>query len=391
MIIAADTAIPYLEEAFAEFGRLRLFTARDLKPEHIRDADVLIVRSVTPVDAALLDGSSVRFVAAASAGVDHVDQAYLKARGIRFSYAAGCNADSVSEYVVTALHVIAARRDWTLKNKSLAVIGVGNVGSRVARKARALGMEVLLCDPPLRDATGDANYVPFEEAIRADILTFHVPLAARGPYPTWHLVDRKILDRLSPRQFLINTSRGAVIDNAELKSALANCRIAGAVLDVWEGEPHFDDSLLELVDIGTPHIAGTAIDGKIRATEMTRDAVCNFFGIRPSSDLSAFYPELRTLRPRASAEGQEHILSVLLQAFDIRKEDENFRSLAGLSPDQAAAAFEQLRTRGPLRPEFRHFAVDLDQRHIDLVDAYAALGFQVKGAAASAPAEGRLA
>jgi len=390
MIIAADTAIPYREEAFAEFGNLRLYSARDLQPEHIRDADALIVRSVTPVNAALLDGSSVQFVAAASAGMDHVDQEYLKARGIRFFYAAGCNADSVSEYVVTALHVVAARRDWALKDKSLAVIGVGHVGSRVARKARALGMEVLLCDPPLRDTTGDANYLPFEEVLDADILTFHVPLAAKSPYPTWHMVDRKILHRLSPRQFLINTSRGAVVDNQELKSALADRRIAGAVLDVWEGEPQFDASLLKLVDIGTPHIAGTAIDGKIRATEMTRDALCDFLGIKSKSELTAFYPQSRTLYPQAATEGQENVLSVLLQAFDMVKADEIFRSLSGLPSDPAAVGFEELRTRGPLRPEFRHFAVDLDQRNIDLVGTYAALGFQVKGAAASAPAERRL-
>lgn len=390
MIIAADAAIPYREEAFAEFGNLRLYSARDLRPEFIRDADALVVRSVTPVNAALLDGSSVRFVAAASAGIDHVDQDYLKARGIRFSYAAGCNADSVSEYIVTALHVIAARRNWSLKNKSIAVIGVGNVGSRVAGKARALGMEVLLCDPPLRDMTGDAAYRPFDEVLDADILTFHVPLATKGLYPTWHLVDRETLERLSPKQFLINTARGAVIDNQELKSALQRGKIAGAALDVWEGEPQFDDALLKLVDIGTPHIAGTAIDGKIRATEMMRDALCDFLGLRPSSDLTSFYPKSATLCPQNELDGQAHVLSVLQQAFDIRKADESFRSLSCLGPDQAAAGFEQLRTRGPLRPEFRHFAVDLNQRHIDLIRTYAALGFKVQAANASAHAERRL-
>jgi len=389
MIIAADAALLYPEEAFAEFGNLRLYSARDLKPEHIRDADAIIVRSVTPVNASLLDGSSVRFVAAASSGIDHIDQAYLKAHGIRFSYAAGCNADSVSEYIITALHVIASRRNWRLKDKSIAVIGVGNVGSRVARKTRALGMQVLLCDPPLRESTGDANYRPFKEVAEADILTFHVPLSSKGPYPTWHMVDGKILKHLSPGQFLINTSRGAVFDNQELKSALSDCRIAGAVLDVWEGEPLFDDSLLKLVDIGTPHIAGTAIDGKIRATEMTHDALCDFLGIKSSIDLTAFYPQQRVLCPQPALDGQENILSVLLQAFDIRNADESLRSLSGLSPDRTAAGFEQLRTRGPLRPEFRHFAVDLDKRHIDLVETYSALGFQVKGAAVSVSAQRR--
>ena len=390
MIIAADAAIPYREEAFAEFGNLRLYSARDLKPEDIRDADALVVRSVTPVNASLLDGSSVRFVAAASAGIDHVDQEYLKARGIRFSYAAGCNADSVSEYVITALHVVASRRGWKLKDKSLAIIGAGNVGSRVARKARALGMEVLLCDPPLREATGDDRYRPFEEALKSDILSFHVPLASKPPYPTWHMVDRKILDRLSPNQFLINTSRGAVLDNQGLKASLLEGRIEGAVLDVWEGEPQFDNVLLKLVDIGTPHIAGTAIDGKIRATEMTRNALCDFIGSGPSSDLTCFYPQSRSLQPQPATEGQENILSVLLQAFDIMGANESFRSLSKLPSDQAAESFERLRTRGPLRPEFRHFAVDLDKLHIDLAGTYEALGFRIKGAETSDPSERRL-
>lgn len=136
MLIAVDWAIPYWDEAFSEIGSIRPFSAADLKPADIRDADALVVRSVTRVDASLLEGSSVRFVAAASAGTDHIDQDYLRSRGIHFSYAAGCNADSVSEYVFTALHVLASRKNWNLKGKSLAVIGVGNVGSRVVKKAR---------------------------------------------------------------------------------------------------------------------------------------------------------------------------------------------------------------------------------------------------------------
>jgi erythronate-4-phosphate dehydrogenase len=382
MIIAADSAIPYREEAFAELGNLRLYSAGNLKSEDIRDAEALAVRSVTPVNASLLDGSSIRFVAAASAGIDHVDQDYLKARGIHFAYAAGCNADSVSEYIFTALYLVASRRNWKLKDKSLAIIGVGNVGSRVARKARALGMEVLLCDPPLRDATGDTAYRSFNEVLAADILTFHVPLQHKGLYPTWHLLDRSILNRLSSKQYLLNTSRGAVVDNQSLKAALQEGRIEGAVLDVWEGEPSFDEALLKLVDIATPHIAGTAIDAKIRATEMARDALCRFLEIRPSCDLTSFYPKSSSLTPAHGIEAQENILSVLLQAFDIRKADVEFRAFTGLSAEQAATAFEKLRTKGPLRPEFRHFAVDLDERQL-------ALGFQIRTEETSDPAERR--
>ncbi len=378
MIIAVDEAIPDWEEAFSELGEIRPYSAKGLKPADIRDADVLVVRTVTSVNASLLEGSSVRFVAAASAGTDHIDQAYLQARGIHFSYAAGCNANSVSEYIVTALHIIASRKGWILKDKSLAVVGVGNVGSRVAQKARALGMKVLLCDPPLRDSTGDAQYQLLDDVLGADILSFHVPLIFKGPYPTWHMVNRRFLDCLSPRQFLINSSRGTVFDSPEVKAALRECRIEGAVLDVWEEEPRIDYSLLELADIGTPHIAGNALDGKIRATEMTRKALCDFLERPPAQPMDPVYPDARVLHPAPETVPQESVLSVLLQAFDIRKDDADLRALESAPPEKAAESFERLRTRHPLRPEFRHFIVDLDKTHINLAEVFAALGFEIR-------------
>ena len=378
MIIAVDEAIPDWEEAFSELGIIRPYSAKGLKPADIQDADILVVRTVTSVSASLLEGSSVRFVAAASAGTDHIDQAYLKTRGIHFSYAAGCNANSVSEYIATALHIIASRKGWNLKDKSLAVVGAGNVGSRIAQKARALGMRVLLCDPPLRDSTGDSQYQLLDDVLGADILSFHVPLIFKGPYPTWHMVNRRFLDCLSPGQLLINSSRGAVFDSREVKAALHEGRIGGAVLDVWEEEPRIDYSLLELADIGTPHIAGNALDGKIRATEMTRKALCDFLERRPAQQMDPVYPEARMLHPAPETGPQESVLSVLLQAFDIRKDDADLRALQSAPPEKAAESFERLRTRHPLRPEFCHFIVDLDKTHINLAQTFAALGFEIR-------------
>jgi erythronate-4-phosphate dehydrogenase len=377
MIIALDRALPYWEEAFSKLGEIRLFAGRDLKPEAIRDADALIARSVTPVRAPLLENSSIRFVAAACAGIDHIDLAYLKKRGVAFAHAAGCNANAVSEYIVTALHVIANRRGWKLKSKSLAVIGVGNVGSRVARKARALGMEVLLCDPPLRDRTGDAQYQSYEDALKADILTFHVPLSRERPYPTWHMMDRRTLDRLSTEQFLINSSRGAVFDNHDLKCALQEGKIAGAVLDVWEGEPRIDYSLLELVDIGTPHLAGTTLDGKIKATEMARDEFCRFYGLKSSGSMDALYPGPQKVHPVNGKSDPLVILSVLQQIYDITQNDAELRALSSLPQERAAENFEHLRTSQVLRPEFPHFIVELEERQKDLADILMGLGFRV--------------
>jgi erythronate-4-phosphate dehydrogenase len=378
MIIAADKEIPYGKEAFSQLGQVRFFSGRDLKPDTLHDVDALIVRTITPVNASLLDGAAVRCIGAASAGTDHVDQPYLKARGIYFSYAAGCNANSVSEYIVTVLHVIAARRGWNLRQKSLAIIGVGNVGSRVERKAEALGMQVCLCDPPLRDLTGDTRYRTLDEVLGADILTFHVPLASDGLYPTWHMLDRKMLDRLSPTQVLINTSRGAVFDGQELKNALQQKRISGAIMDVWDEEPIVDYSLLELADIGTPHIAGGALDGKIRATEMIREDLGRFLGIRSVGLADSVYPEAKSLRPETGASGQEAVQSVLLQAFDILSKDAKLRDLGAVAIEQATAGFERLRTERPLRLEFRHFTVELSPAQRDLADILQALGFQTK-------------
>jgi erythronate-4-phosphate dehydrogenase len=379
MIIAIDRAMPYWEEAFSKLGEIRLFSGSDLKPEVIRDADALIVRSITPVRAPLLDNSSVRFVAAACVGTDRIDLTYLKKRGIAFAYAAGCNANAVSEYIFTALHVIAARRGWKLKSKSLTVIGVGNVGSRVVRKARALGMEVLLCDPPLRDRTGDAQYRSYDDALKADILSFHVPLTREGPYPTWHMLDRRTLDRLSPGQFLINSSRGAVFDNPELKCALQEGKIAGAVLDVWEGEPRIDYSLLELADIGTPHLAGTTLDGKIKATEMVRDEFCRFYGLKPSESMDELYPGPQKVHPTNGKADRFIILSVLQQIYDIAQNDAELRALGSLPQERAAENFEHLRTNQVLRPEFPHFIVELEERQKDLADILIGLGFRVQG------------
>ncbi len=378
MIIAVDQEIPYWKEALSPLGQIRLFSARDLNSAHIRDVDALVIRSITPIAAPLLDGSSVRFVAAASAGIDHIDQAYLKDRSIHFGYAAGCNANSVSEYIITALHVVASRRGWDLKKKSLAVIGVGNVGSRVADKANALGMRVHLCDPPLRDLTGDIRYQSLDEVIGADILTFHVPLCSDGPYPTWHMLDRKNLDRLSPGQFLINASRGAVFDNKELKLALEKKRISGAVLDVWEEEPRVDFSLLELIDIGTPHIAGSALDGKIRGTEMVREELSRFFGIQSSRLSDSIYPKAEPITPEMGTRGQEAMTSVLLQAFDILKRDDALRALGSVPTGQTEAGFDRLRNERPLRLEFPHFTVILDKTHIDLIGTFNALGFKTR-------------
>ena len=382
MIIAVDEAIPYWDQAFARCGEVRPFPGRRLRSADVREADALIVRSVTKVDRSLLDGSSVQFVGSATIGMDHVDEEYLGSRGIQYTNAAGCNANAVSEYVVAALMAAAGRKGWTLHGKSIAIIGVGNVGSRVETKALALGMNVLLCDPPLRDSTGDPRYLSsLEDVLGADILTFHVPLATGGPYSTYHMVDRKLLQRLSSRQFLINSSRGPVFAGSDLRDSLKSGKIEGAVLDVWEGEPEIDLSLFDLLELGTPHIAGYSIDGKIRATEMMYEALCRHFQQPPLWDTHSLYPRVARIKPESGLLNDDAVRSVVFKAYDIFRDDSSRRALRSLPQDEFRAGFDQLRNKYPFRPEFRHFIVELSNESGRTAETIRALGFQVISAA----------
>ena len=381
MIIAVDEKIPYWEQAFPPVGEVRLFNARKVRPTDLGDAEAMVVRSVTRVDAGLLEGTRIRFVGTATIGMDHLDENYLRQRGIYFTNAAGSNANAVAEHVVAALLLTARKKEWNLARKSLAVIGVGHVGSRIVHKATCLGMSTVLCDPPLRESTGDGKYLFLEDVLDADILTLHVPLTKEGPYPTWHMFDETLLGRLTPRQFLLNTSRGAVIDNRALKSALRGNAIEGAVLDVWEGEPRIDYDLLRMTDLGSPHIAGYSLDGKVRGTAMILEELCRFFGIPCTWDTSGIYPPLARIAPAPGTSGLDAVCSVVLQAFDILVPDANLRALERLAPDVAASAFDRLRNDYPLRPEFRHFLVELDGRNQVLAAPLSGLGFSVSGAA----------
>jgi erythronate-4-phosphate dehydrogenase len=376
MILAVDEVIPYWQEAFAGFGEVRPYAAGKLRPAHIRDADAIVVRSITSVNAALLDGSNVRFVGTASIGMDHLDLDYLGSRNLFVTNAAGSNANSVAEYVVATLLVVAHRRGWNLGRKSLAVIGVGNVGSRVAEKARALGIEVMLCDPPLREATGDPRYRSLEDVLGADIITFHVPLTRTGPYPTWRMLDRGVIERLSSRSFVMNSARGAVFDNSVLRQALQSGQIEGAALDVWDDEPNVDFELLDLVDIGTGHIAGYSLDGKVRATEMILQELCRFFGIEAAWDTSHLFPSPSRIELSAGTQtAQDVVRSAVLHAYNILEDDARLRSLRPLDRASAAAEFHRQRNGYHFRPEFRHYVVEWDRKDEPTAVTLRALGF----------------
>lgn len=274
MKIVADPNIPFVREAFGALGEITFAPGREIRPATVRDADILLVRSVTPVNAALLDGSRVKFVATATIGTDHIDTGYISLKGIGFASAAGSNANSVAEYVVAALLELAHRHKFRLREKTLGVIGVGNIGSRVVRYAQALGMRVVQNDPPRQRAEHLPDFVALDELIvKADIVTLHVPLDDS----THHLLQHDNL-----RSFiLLNTARGPVVDNKVLLKAIDGERIGAVVLDVWENEPNISPELLDVVEIGTPHIAGYSLDGKVNGVRMIYEAASRHFDIAP--------------------------------------------------------------------------------------------------------------
>ena len=362
--IVADENIPLVSDLFGSFGPIHTLSGRDMAPETVRHADVLLVRSVTRVDAALLDGSAVRFVGSATSGLDHIDTGYLRERGIPFAYAPGSNADSVVEYVLATLLYLAVNRGEALENKTLGVVGCGRIGSRLAVRAAALGMRVLLCDPPLAEADDPAgtapNYLPLDTLIeRADVLTFHVPLVREGPHRTWHMIGRDELTALRPGTWLINTSRGAVFDNEALLEALQHAERRPAVaLDVWEGEPVPSAALLHCVDIATPHIAGYSYDGKVAGTYMLRDAIASVPGMNVpviEGVADEGYGSAGTLpgcAPDPVLPATDWLCHLVHSMYDIWRDDRRMRQSWPDSDEEAALRFGQLRRTYPERRAF---------------------------------------
>jgi erythronate-4-phosphate dehydrogenase len=346
----------------------------------VKNAEILVVRSETRVDEALLEGSRVRFVGTATIGTDHVDVEYLRKEGVGFACAPGSNANSVAEYVVAALLVLAERLDLTARGSTLGVVGVGNIGSRVVKYAGALGMNILQNDPPLARQTGNAAFVPLERLMDADIITLHVPLTRSGEDPTFHFFDEGRIVKMREGGILINTARGGVTETVALKEALKAGHLGAAVLDVWEHEPGIDPELLTLAELGTPHVAGYSLDGKVNGTRMIYDAVCHRFGFQtlwsPPDGLGG--ADLPPFKVADVSAGMERILrECVKQSYDIERDDGRLRQMLSLGMNRHADFFRHLRLEYPERLEFSHRKVVLPENGTELGSLFAGLGFQV--------------
>ena len=357
MKIIADKHIYKVEEIFADLGTVTAVSSSKINREFLADADLLLVRSVTPINEALLSGTPVKFVASASIGVDHIDRQFLREHNIGFAHAPGSSADSVAEYTIAALLEICAKSRKRPSELVLGIIGAGNVGSRVCRLAAALGMECILNDPPQKALTGNQTYRPLSEILeRSDIVSLHVPLISSGQDSTYHMVGSEFVSQMKQGAALINTSRGRVIDERNFKTVCS--RLGIIVLDVFEKEPAISVETLRLADIATPHIAGYSLDGKLGGTDMIyRSAGAFFFkNTAWSIEQCELHSQKRTIDLSAS---KNPVYDGVKAAYSIMSDDEQFRHIYSVPKEQQVKFFEELRANYPKRLEFPHFTAQL--------------------------------
>ena len=284
MKIVVDDKIPFIREAISQISTDVIYKPGiAISPDDIHDADALIIRTRTRCDETLLKGSKVSFIATATIGYDHLDIEYLKRAHITWTNCPGCNANSVGQYIHSCLLLLEKEKGYNLSKTTVGLVGVGHVGHAVIEAIRPLGVQILLNDPPQKEALRKAGkphefFLKMEELQeKCDIISFHTPLITKGPYPTFHLANKTFFNALKKQPIIINTSRGAVVDNTDVLQALKDGIIRDAIIDTWENEPNINQELLNLIYIGTPHIAGYSADGKANATRMALTALCNHF------------------------------------------------------------------------------------------------------------------
>lgn len=375
--ILIDENIAQGKEAFQEFGDVLTINGRNITNKILTDFDVLIVRSITKVSEELLQGTKIKFVGTATIGIDHIDKEYLEKNRIAFSDAKGCNADSVTEYVFAAIYCILNLFNLKSTNLRLGVVGVGNIGSRVAKIANKLGFEVLKNDPPLELSTGSEEFVPLNEILNCDLVTLHVPLTLRGEHKTFHLFNNENLPKLKNNTMFINTSRGEVVDNTALLNTIKKKNLL-TVLDVWEKEPKISHELLKEVVLSTPHIAGYSFEGKVEGTKLIYDSLCRSLKINPTWRPN--YPSVinEEIRLENNIDSISHIYTAIKKVYDIESDSGNLKSALKLEIDDLGKYFDTLRKNYPLRREFFNYRItNINPSEEKIIKAFSSLRFKV--------------
>lgn len=376
MLIVADENIPLLDAFFEGFGEIRRYPGRSIDRAAVADADVLLVRSVTQVDRALLEGSKVRFVGTCTIGTDHLDLEHFAQAGIHWASAPGCNARGVVDYVLGSLLTLAEIEGLPLSERRYGIVGAGQVGGRLVQVLRGLGWDVQVCDP-LREAQEGGDFVSLEHILEhCDVISLHTPLTRSGPHPTWHLFDDARLRALKPGTWLINAARGPVIDNAALGRVLLEREDLQAVLDVWEREPVVDPALAECCVIATPHIAGYSLDGRRRGTAQIYQALCGFLGRGVEIHLDDLLPKpwLGEVGLSADTDPAWALAMLCRGVYDPRRDDADLRRSLGVDIARQRLAFDQLRKHYPPRREIEGLRVRIDSPAPALERIVTALG-----------------
>lgn len=377
LTIIADENIPGVEDLFSSIGRVTTVNGRQLTREQLIDVDVLLVRSVTQVDASLLAGTKVRFVGTATIGTDHLDIPYLEANNIAWASAPGSNANSVVDYMFSCFSRLDGVLDMVMAGATVGIIGMGNVGSRLYSRLSALGASCKGYDP-LIEQDRYPVLTTLEDVLEADIICCHAALTVEGEYPSYHLFDKKRIENLAPSTILINAGRGPVIDNDALLDVLPERRDLCVVLDVWENEPAVSVELMKKVDFGSPHIAGYSVDGKRAGAAMVYQACCETLGIECKSASSAS-DDLLPLRITEPSDVVAAIREAVLKCYDVAKDDQRFRgAMLRAEESQRSIEFDRLRKTYPARREFSCYKIsNTDELDQNVVSGLNALGFRV--------------
>lgn len=342
MKIIIDDKIPYIKGVLENTAEVIYKAGKEITESDVLDADALIVRTRTQCNAKLLKNSNVKFIATATIGYDHIDTEFCKEQQIVWKNAPGCNAQSVAEYIASALLYLSNVKNISLEEKTIGIVGVGNVGKKVAEVAKQFKLTILQNDPPREEDEKNSNFVSLDEICKkSDIITFHTPLIREGIYKTYHLADSKFFEDLAKKPIFINAARGEITNTSALKEAIRNGKTSSVVIDCWENEPNIDSELLSLVDLATPHIAGYSADGKANATTQCVQAVSRFFHLGLDN-----WQVLSIPKP-ANSEKVSDFISAMNLSYKILDDDFLFRK----NPE----AFELLRGNYPLRRESKYY------------------------------------
>ena len=374
MKIIIDNKIPYIKGALEPFAEVVYLPGNKTTAEVVKDADAIITRTRTICNQQLLQGSSVKFIATATIGFDHIDTEYCKAAGIEWTNAPGCNAESVNQYIASALFSWSMRKRKDLAGLTIGIVGVGNVGSKVARTCEILGMNVLLNDPPRERMEGPEKFVSLETIRQeADIITFHVPLNMSGDDRTYHMGNEDFFQNLGKSPLVINSCRGEVIDTNSVYEAIEAGDIDAFIADCWENEPEIDLELLNQTEYGTPHIAGYSKDGKANGTKMSVQAVSRFFklGIDDWEPENVELPATTVIEIDGNQRREYSILAeAILSTYDIELDDDALKESPHL--------FEKLRGDYPVRREFDSYTIEAKNIEEETLEKLKLLGFKTQ-------------